>query len=150
MLLSAGLVLQLTARRRRHASPALVHGTSWILICSVRRFLRRGFAGPNYGLPILMNCLNFTTLSWPPSWTAFCRCVRRHLDDGLLIRGSMPTVVLQSGLHGDWNVATPFSVAATAYHKKLFLRRLNVTRSGNFFTDEVERIRTAAADVHRF
>jgi hypothetical protein len=63
MLLSAGLVLQLTARRRLHASPAFVHGASRIFICSVRRFLRRGFAGPNYGLPILKNCLNSTTLS---------------------------------------------------------------------------------------
>jgi hypothetical protein len=46
-----------------YASPAFVHGASWILICSVRQFLRRGFAGPNYGLLILMNCLNSTTLS---------------------------------------------------------------------------------------
>jgi hypothetical protein len=58
----------------------------------------------------------------------------------------MSTVLLQSGSHGDWNVATPLSVVATAY-KKLLQRRLKVTRSGNFFTDKVERIRTAAVDV---
>jgi hypothetical protein len=54
----------------------------------------------------------------------------------------MPTVVLQSGSHGDWNVATPGSVAATVHHKKLLqrhdYRRLRMIKCREFGRQKVE------------